>query len=234
MTGAEILDDLKGKQGNTDLGLTVTQLYRSLNESKKWHERNTNISFKGDVGVLCAASSGSIALSAATIDLDEDFSLITILDDSVIFDDNWDGMGVPPFIEKTTTQHIRLLRNTSDITGDPQFYALHRVITGGISVLTMEIYPAMSGAQTDFSTSKLRCDIKQMSPEISIDTADDDLVIPDYCEQAISYKSAFTNLMALKSQNWMDMKIAWNIEMRSVRSISNGLCTGGVRQRLAQ
>lgn len=234
MTGAELLVDLKGKLGNTDLGLTDPQLYRNLNEAKKQLERTTYIGYKGDAGVICDAGAGTIKLSAATIDIDTDFSLITIIDDNVIFDSNWDGRGVPPFVEKTSTAHIRLLRNTNDRTGDPQLYAIHRVVTAGVTALTLELYPAVSGAQADFLTSNLRCDIKQMSPEISLSTSADDLLIPDYSEQAVSYKAAMNTQMALKVQRWVDMKIALEIEMRTVRKYSNEHSTGGVRQRLAQ
>jgi len=234
MTSAEILADLKEKLGNTSFGLTDLQLYRSLNESKKWHERNTNISFKGDVGIKVASSSGTVTLSASTIDLSSNFSLIKIIDNSVIFDDNWDGRGVPPFIEKTTTQHIRLLRQTNDMTGDPQYYAVHRDIVTGSAVLKLELYPAMSAAQADITTSKLRCDILQLSPAISEDNASEEMLIPDYVEQAISYKSASDIKLSNGAINWMDLKVAWRIEMRDVRSESNNLCTGSVRQRLAQ
>lgn len=234
MTGIELFDDLIGKLGNTRMGLTETQLYRNLNESKKWHERNTNISFKGDVGIICPDAAGSISLSASTINLDANFSLITIEDDSVIFDDNWDGWGVPPFVDKTSTQHIRMLRNTNDITGDPQLYAIHRAIESGAGILKLELYPAVTSAQDAFATSKLRCDIKQLSPEISSSTANDTLLIPDYSEQATAFKAAMDIKMASKAEGWLDMKVAWNIELRTVRSISNSQCTGGVRQRLAQ
>ena len=234
MIGAELLDDLKGKLGNTDLGLTDVKLYRNLNEAKKRLERKTYIGYKGDAGIICVAGAGTITLSAATIDIDTDFSLITIIDDNVIFDRNWDGRGVPPFVEKTSTAHIRLLRNTNDRTGDPQFYAIHRVVTAGVASLVLELYPAVSAAQVDFETACLRCDIKQMSPEISLSTAADNLLIPDYSEQAISFDAAWNTQMAMKTQGWMNMKIAHNIEMRTVNKYANEHSTGGVRQRLAQ
>lgn len=229
MTGEELLADLKRMLGGTYFGLSFEDLYYYLNESKKWHERNTNISFKGMVGFINTANQGTIELDSSTIDLDAGFSLIKIQDESLIYDDNWYGDDIPP-ISKTSFRHIQLLRNTNDTASEPFCYAVHRVAR----VLTLELYYAIAAANAAFATSLLRCNINQMSPVVSEATAGDEVKVPDYAYEGIARLSARDILAAFNSPRWRVQDKLRKDQLRLIKNQANIESSGGIHQRIAQ